>query len=79
MTSPTDNAPEGGSPTRVTANFTPRAMRALNDAMAATGDNRTDALNRAVGIHAFLLKYTQPDGTLHVLSPDGEEQIIHLL
>src|SRR5690349_2658768 len=38
----------GGSLTRVTANFTPRAMASLERVSAKTGDSRTDVLNMAV-------------------------------
>ncbi len=44
--------------TRVTANFTPRAVVALNDASTITGDNKTDTLNKSVQIYAFLMKVT---------------------
>jgi hypothetical protein len=62
----------GGSLTRVTANFTPRAMTALERVCEKTGDSRTDVLNMAVMVYETILDLiNQDDGkTLRVQLPD---------
>jgi hypothetical protein len=65
----------GGSLTRVTANFTPRAMAALDRTAGKTGDSKTDVLNRAVMVYeTFLELMERSDGTLRVVYPDGSEE-----
>lgn len=44
------------SPTRITANFTPRAVAALASVTEVTGENNTDILNRAVQVYAYLMR-----------------------
>ncbi|WP_170215105.1 hypothetical protein [Micromonospora aurantiaca] len=46
--------------------------------MAASGDNKTDAVNGALRLAATLLAYTRPDSTMHVLAPSGAAHIVHL-
>ena len=70
----------GGSLTRVTANFTPRAMAALEDVAASTGDSKTDILNRSVMVYkVFLELMERSDGTLQVVSPDGTKERLRFL
>jgi hypothetical protein len=70
----------GGSLTRVTANFTPRAMAALERVAAQTGDSKTDVLNRAVTVYeVFLELMERSDGTLHLRYPDGAEERLRLV
>ena len=65
----------GGSLTRVTANFTPRAMAALDDVAASTGDSKTDILNRSVMVYqVFLELIERSGGTLRVRLSDGTEE-----
>jgi hypothetical protein len=66
----------GGSLTRVTANFTPRAMGSLDWIASQTGDSKTDILNRSVMIHEAILELLQRgDGkTLVVQMPNGETE-----
>lgn len=62
----------GSSLTRVTANFTPRATAALERIAAATGDSKTDILNRSVMVYeAFLELMKQSGGNVRVVQPDG--------
>jgi hypothetical protein len=63
---------------RVTFNATGRARRSIDALMAASGDNQTDAVNSAVRLAATLLAFARPDGTVHVLDPDGTTHIVHL-
>lgn len=43
-----------GSTARVTVNLTARSTKALEEAVAATGDTQTDVINRALQVYAFL-------------------------
>jgi hypothetical protein len=70
----------GGSLTRVTANFTPRAMAALERVSDETGDSKTDVLNRAVLVYqTFLELMEQGNGTLHVVYPDGSRERLRFM
>lgn len=70
----------GGSLTRVTANFTPRAMAALEKVAAETGDSKTDILNRSVMVYeVFLDLMEQSEGTLQVVYPDGSKERLRFL
>lgn len=66
----------GGSLTRVTANFTPRAMAALDRLCEKTGDSRTDVLNMAVMVYETILDLTREDDgkTLRVLVPRNDKE-----
>lgn len=67
-----------GGLTRHTFNATGRASRSLDALMAASGDNKTDAINGALRLAATLLAYGRDDGTVHVLAPDGTTHVVHL-
>ncbi|HWG98249.1 MAG TPA: hypothetical protein VNV66_02750 [Pilimelia sp.] len=70
----------GGSLTRVTANFTPRAMAALERVAEQTGDSRTDILNQSVLVfEEFLDLISRGNGTVRVLLPDGTEEHLKFL
>ncbi len=71
----------GGSLTRVTANFTPRAIASLDRIAEKTGDSRTDVLNRAVMAYETVLELIQEgDGrTLRVQLPNGEVRILQFI
>jgi hypothetical protein len=65
----------GGSLTRVTANFTPRAMAALEQIANRTGDSKTDILNTSVMVMDVLLEMLERSGgVLHVIYPGGTEE-----
>lgn len=51
-----------GSLTRVTVNLTPRAVACLDRLTAATGDSRTDVLNRAAMAYEVLLDLIEESG-----------------
>jgi len=58
---------------RVTVNLTARSSRALELATELTGDTKTDTINRAVQIYAFLEQITAHGGSVHVReSADSE-------
>jgi hypothetical protein len=64
---------------RVTVNLTVRASRALEEAAKLTGDSKTDTINRALQIYAYLEQVTQGGGALYVReSPDKEPQLIKM-
>ncbi|WP_254126283.1 hypothetical protein [Amycolatopsis sp. CA-230715] len=44
----------GGGLERVTVNLAPRASRALEKATGLTGDSKTDTINRALQVYAYL-------------------------
>src|ERR671916_485891 len=66
----------GASLTRVTANFTPRAVAALEFAAAKTGDSKTDVLNRSVMVYQVFLELIERSGggAIRVSFPDGTEE-----
>ena len=64
--------------TRITFNATGRAVAAIDALAAASGDNRTDVINAALRLAATLLTLVQPNGTLHVLAPDGTTHVVHM-
>lgn len=55
--------------TRVTANFVPRAVAALDVAGEITGDNQTDVLNRSVQVYAYITKMIDEGNLLFVENP----------
>lgn len=63
----------GGPLERVTVNLTPRAARALELATELTGDTKTDTINRALQVYAFLEHVTANGGSIHAReSADSE-------
>jgi hypothetical protein len=70
-------AETGDGQTRTTFNATSRASRSIDALMAASGGNKTDAINGAIRLAATLLAYAHPDGTVHVLTPDGTTHVVH--
>ncbi|WP_433056907.1 hypothetical protein [Dactylosporangium sp. CS-033363] len=75
-----NSAHTGGSLTRVTANFTPRGMAALDRVAEKTGDSRTDILNRAVMAYETLLDLIEEgDGRSLRVQVGDEVRILHFL
>ena len=56
----------GGAPEQLTVNVTGCASRALDLAAELTGDTRTDTLNRALQVYAYLEQVTARGGSIHV-------------
>lgn len=70
LCSPGDDGPQIE---RVTVNLTQRAVRALETLTRLTGDTRTDAVNRALQVHAFLEQTLAGGGGVQVRrSPESE-------
>ena len=62
---------------RVTVNLTARGSRALDQAAQITGDTKTDTINRALQVYAYLEEIMQHGGAVYVReSPDSEPQLI---
>jgi hypothetical protein len=56
-------------PTKVSANLVPRAVAALDLASEITGDSRTDVLNRAVQVYAYLVGMLEEGKHISVENP----------
>ena len=65
--------------TKLTALLVPRAVAALNDAADLSGDTRTDVLNRAVQVYAFILKEQAEGRRLALVDEDGTIGWVRLL
>ena len=65
----------GGPLERVTVNFTARSSRALDEVVRLTGDSKTDSLNRAIQIYAYIEQVLLAGGSIHVReTPDAEPE-----
>ncbi len=51
---------------RITVNLTARSARALEAATDLTGDSKTDTVNRALQIYAFMEHVTASGGSIYV-------------
>ena len=64
---------------RVTVNLVARASRALQRVVDITGDSKTDALNRAIQVYAYLEEIESNGGDIYVrTSRDGELQLVKM-
>lgn len=63
---------------RITVNLTPRACTALELAVKLTGDSKTDTLNRAIQVYAYIMNVTQNGGDLY-LRDKGQDELERLL
>ncbi|SNT61972.1 hypothetical protein SAMN05216276_108634 [Streptosporangium subroseum] len=58
---------------RVTVNLTARSSQALDHAIEVTGDSKTDAINRAIQVYAFIEEILSNGGVAYVRpSSDAE-------
>jgi hypothetical protein len=65
----------GGPLERVTVNLTARSSRALSEAVQCTGDSKTDTINRAIQIYAYIERVLEGGGAVYVReNPDGEPE-----
>jgi hypothetical protein len=65
---------------RVTVNLTPRAYRALEQAVRITGDTRTETINRALQVYAYLEEVTHASGSIYVrLAPDADPERLRIV
>ncbi len=58
---------------RITVNLTPRSSSALKTAVELTGDTKTDTINRAIQIYAYLEQVIRDGGSVHVREGEGAE------
>jgi len=69
----------GGPTERVTVNVTGRAFGALSLAADLTGDTRTDTLNRALQVYAYLEQVTSRGGSVYVReAADSEMELLEI-
>ena len=68
----------GGGLTKVTVNLVPRASVALDEASAITGDTKTETINRALQLYAWMQKMIDEGNQLVVINADGNKQEIKL-
>jgi hypothetical protein len=65
----------GGPLERVTVNLTARSSHALDQVVQLTGDSKTDTLNRAIQVYAYIEQILQTGGSVHVReTPDSEHE-----
>lgn len=62
---------------RVTFNLVPRASRALQMLSALTGDSKTDSINRAIQVYAYLEEVGSRGGAVYVR--EGKDSELQLL
>jgi hypothetical protein len=67
------NNGRGGPYERVTVNLTGRASRALEATTDITGDTKTDTINRALQVYAYLEEVAARGGSIYVREAEGSE------
>lgn len=63
----------GGGLERVTVNLAPRASRALESTVGLTGDSKTDTINRALQVYAYLEEVWHKGGQILVREDPNED------
>jgi hypothetical protein len=58
---------------KVTVNLTGRSVKALEEAVAVTGNSKTEVINKAVQIFAYILEHIDAGGAVYVREPGGKE------
>jgi hypothetical protein len=58
---------------RVTVNLVPRTSKALELATQLTGDSKTDTINRALQVYAYLESLKKEGGSIFVRGAEGTE------
>jgi hypothetical protein len=77
---PGDRGHGGGGPLeRVTVNLVVRASRALQRVVELTGDSKTDAINRAIQVYAFLEEVESKGGDVYIReTKDSDFQLVKM-
>lgn len=65
--------------TKVTVNLVPRAVRALDEAVTSEGYSKTDIINRAIQLYAFVVKKMAEGHELCLIDQGGEIHRLTLL
>lgn len=60
---------------RLTISLVPRSATALERAVAVTGSSKTDAINKAAQVYAYLEEVLSAGGSVYIREP-GEETAI---
>lgn len=68
----------GGSLTKITINLAPKAVKALEEVADATGDTKTESINRAVQIYAWLQTRINAGDQFLVLDKEGRTREIQI-
>jgi hypothetical protein len=58
---------------KVTVNLTSRSAEALGKTVAATGDSKTDVINKALQLYAFMQEYLDAGGRVYIRDSDSSE------
>lgn len=69
----TEGRSTGGTLERVTVNLTPRSARALELATQLTGDSKTDAINKAIQVYAYLEHVIANGGSVHTRESEDSD------
>jgi hypothetical protein len=67
---------------RLTVNLTKRSDAALQLASDLTGDSKTDTVNRALQVYAYLAQQSQASGPakkIRLVAPDGTAETVSIL
>lgn len=65
---------------RATVNLAPKSVRALEQIAALTGESKTDAINRALQLYAFLQRFLDEGGAVLLREAESQElQRLHML
>ncbi|MFD1148961.1 hypothetical protein [Saccharothrix hoggarensis] len=54
-------------------NLTPRSVRALDEVVGRSGDSKTDTINRALQVYAYLEEINDRGGAIYVRDGEGAE------
>lgn len=63
----------GSALEKVTVNLTSRSAEALDKTIATTGDSKTDVINKALQLYAFLQDHMGAGGLFYIRDPDSSE------
>ena len=72
----------GGGPSleRVTVNLSPRSVAALDSLVELTQETKTDSINKALQVYAYIQKLFHDGGALYVRSQvSSEPERLHIL
>jgi hypothetical protein len=58
---------------RVTVNLAPRTSEALEQLVQATGESKTDTINKALQVFSYLQRLQRDGGAVYVREPVGKE------
>ncbi|HVQ90256.1 MAG TPA: hypothetical protein VMU51_04400 [Mycobacteriales bacterium] len=58
---------------KVTVNLTSRSVEALENTVAETGESKTDVINKALQLYAFIQAHIDAGGLLYVRDPGTAE------